>query len=91
VIITLPVVVESLMCACGVGVRVLDTVLSDSITGTDIGAVGTQALAKALESNRTLKWLYLGSACPAAAIIAVLVVALSFICACGVVVCSMRC
>jgi hypothetical protein len=45
-----------------------------AVTGKKIGAVGAQALAKALESN-TLKELYLSGTCPIAPIIAVLVVA----------------
>jgi hypothetical protein len=62
-----------------------------AVTGNNFGDVGAQALAKALECNRTLTTLDLGGACFTAAIIAVLVVAVCFDVGCGVVVYTTRC
>jgi hypothetical protein len=59
-----------------------DTALS-VVTGNNIGDVGAQALANALQSNRRLTTLDLGSACFTAAIVAVDVV-MCWICARGV-------
>jgi hypothetical protein len=62
-----------------------------AVTGNQIGDAGAQALAEALESNHTLVTLVLWSACFTAAIVAVLVAAVSLMCACEVVVNSIQC
>jgi hypothetical protein len=46
-----------------------------AIADNQIGDAGAQALAKALESDRTLTALYLDGAYPTAAIVALLVLA----------------